>query len=72
MYLILVEAGGVEPPSEKVTTATSPGADRSLNLAAASSTDELGLGYLDDLSIRLRELTNERPGFFDARPGLPG
>ncbi len=69
---ILVEAGGVEPPSEKVTTATSPGADRSLDFAAASSTDELGLGYRDDLSVSLRELADERPGLFDARPGLPG
>ena len=72
VYLFLVEAGGVEPPSEKVTTGTSPGADRSLDFAASSSADELALGYLDDLSIRLRELANERPGFFDARPGLPG
>jgi hypothetical protein len=71
-FLNLVEAGGVEPPSEKVTTGTSPGADRSLNFAAGPSTDELTLGYPDNLSIRLRELANERPGFFDARPGLPG
>ena len=67
-----MEAGGVEPPSEKVTTEASPGADRTLDFAAASSTDELGLGYLDDLSICLRELTNERPGLFDARSDLPG
>jgi hypothetical protein len=37
-----------------------------------SSTDELKLSYLDDLSISLRELTDERPGLFDARPDLPG
>ena len=67
-----MEAGGVEPPSEKVTTEASPGADRSLNFAAASSTDELGFGYPDDLSIRLRELADERPDLFDAFPGLSG
>jgi len=68
----MVEAGGVEPPSEKVTTAASPSADRNLNFAFASSTDKLSVSYLDDLSISLRELTNERPGLFDARPDLPG
>jgi hypothetical protein len=72
-YLLnLVEAGGVEPPSEKVTTEASPSADRNLNFAAASSTDGLGLGYLDDLNSYLRELVGEHPGLFDARPGLPG
>ncbi len=67
-----MEVGGVEPPSEKAATGTSPGADRNLNFAACSFTDELALGYLDNLSIHLRELMNERPGLFDARPGLPG
>lgn len=67
-----MEAGGVEPPSEKVTTGTSPGADRTLDFASGPSADELAFGYLDDLSIRLRELTNERPDLFDARPGLSG
>jgi hypothetical protein len=69
---MLVEAGGVEPPSEKVTTKTSPGADRNLNFAATSSTDELSFGYLDDLSTILRELISERPDLFDARTGLSG
>jgi hypothetical protein len=68
----MVEAGGVEPPSEKVKTEVAPGADRSLDFALQSSTDELKLSYLDDLSNSLRELTDERPGLFDARPDLPG
>ena len=68
----MVEAGGVEPPSEKATTKASPGADRNLNFAAAPSTDELSFDYLDDLSFSLRELAEERPGLFDARPDLPG
>jgi len=72
LWIWMVEAGGVEPPSEKVITTTSPGADRNLNFAAGSSTDELALGYPDNLSIRLRELANERPDLFDARPGLSG
>jgi hypothetical protein len=68
----VVEAGGVEPPSEKSTTKASPGADRNLDFALLPSTDELQFGYLDKLSIDLRELTDERPGLFDARPDLPG
>ena len=67
-----MEAGGVEPPSEKATTEAAPGADRSLNFALQSSTDELKLSYLDDLSGSLRELAAKRPGLFDARPDLPG
>jgi len=67
-----VEAGGVEPPSEKVKTKAAPGADRSLDFALQSSTDELKLSYLDDLSGSLRELVAKRPGLFDARPDLPG
>ena len=67
-----MEAGGVEPPSEKVTTDVSPGADRSLNFAAFSSTNELELGYLEKLSTNLRETIREHPGLFDARPNLPG
>jgi len=67
-----VEAGGVEPPSEKAATKASPGADRNLDFALLPSTDELKLGYRDDLSISLRELADERPGLFDARPDLPG
>ena len=68
----MVEAGGIEPPSEKMTTGVSPGADRILNFALAPSTDELSFGYLDDLSTGLRELTSEHPGLSDARTGLPG
>lgn len=71
LLIFLVEAGGVEPPSEKVTTKTSPGADCSLNFASGSSTDEPAVGYLDDLSTILRELNGERLGLFDARTGLP-
>ena len=67
-----MEAGGVEPPSEKAATQASPGADRSLNFALLPSTDELQLSYRDNLSTSLRELTDERPGLFDARPDLPG
>lgn len=67
-----MEAGGVEPPSEKVATEASPGADCILNFAFDSSTDELAVGYRDNLSTSLRGLTDERPGFFDARPDLPG
>jgi hypothetical protein len=67
-----VEAGGVEPPSEKSTTKASPGSDRNLNFAAGPSTDGLTFDYLDQLSINLRELIDERPGLFDARPDLPG
>ena len=66
-----MEAGGVEPPSEKVTTKTSPGADCNLNFASDSFTDELAFSYLDNLSTILRELNNERLGLFDARTGLP-
>lgn len=72
VWIRMVEAGGVEPPSGKPTTKVSPGADRSLKFAADPSTDELALGYLDNLSTNLRELIDERPGLFDARPGLPG
>jgi len=53
-------------------TKASPGADRTLSFAATPSTDGLGFGYRDKLSINLRELVDERPGLFDARPGLPG
>ena len=67
-----MEAGGVEPPSEKPTTETSPCADRNLNLAALPFADELEFSYLDDLSGSLRELAAKRPGLFDARPNLPG
>jgi hypothetical protein len=67
-----VEAGGVEPPSEKVTAKTSPGADRNLNFAFFAFTDELESGYLDNLSTILRELISERPDLFDARTGLSG
>jgi hypothetical protein len=70
--MLMVEAGGVEPPSEKSITKASPGADRSLNFTAGPSTDGLTFGYLDRLSINLRELIDERPGLFDARPDLPG
>ena len=45
--MLVVEAGGVEPPSEKSTTKASPGADRNLDFALLPSTDELQLGYLD-------------------------
>jgi hypothetical protein len=69
--MFLVEAGGVEPPSEKLITKASPGSDRSLDFAADPSTDGLALGYLDQLSINLRELIDERLGLFDARPDLP-
>lgn len=68
----MVEAGGVEPPSEKALTEASPGADCNLNFTFGSSADELAVSYLDDLSASLRELTGERPGLFDARPDLPG
>jgi hypothetical protein len=68
----MVEAGGVEPPSEKVTTKTSPGSDCNLNFAFSPSTDKLAVSYLDNLSTVLRELNSERPGLFDARTGLPG
>jgi hypothetical protein len=68
----MVEAGGVEPPSEKSTTKASPGADRNLDLAAGPSTDGLTFGDLDWLSTNLRELVDEHPGLFDARPDLPG
>jgi len=68
----LVEAGGIEPPSEKMTTGVSPGADRNLKFAYVPSTAELNFGYLDDLSTGLRELAGERPGLVDARTALPG
>lgn len=68
----MVEAGGVEPPSEKVITEASPGADRSLNFAYFASTDRLETCYLDNLNINLRELIDVHPGLFDARPDLPG
>ena len=67
-----MEAGGIEPPSEKMTTGVSPGADRSLNFTFVPSTAELNIGYLDDLSTGFRELTGEHPGLIDARTALPG
>jgi hypothetical protein len=68
----MVEAGGVEPPSEKVFKEASPSADRNLSFACFTSTDGLETCYRDRLSTNLRELVNERPGLFDARPDLPG
>ena len=68
----MVEAGGIEPPSEKMTTGVSPGADRNLVLATTPSTDKLSIGDLDHLSTNLRELTSEHPGLSDARARLPG
>ena len=68
----MVEAGGIEPPSEKMTTGVSPGAVRILGFAMIPSTDKLDLGYLDDLSTSLRELAGEQPGLSDARTRLPG
>lgn len=68
----MVEAGGVEPPSEKIATEASPSADRNLDFASIPFTDELNFGYRDNLSSNLRELVAERPGLFDARPDLPG
>jgi len=52
----LVEAGGVEPPSEKATTETSPGAARALCLAAVAPSGRVYLGHLDCLRLGLREL----------------
>lgn len=69
---LLVEAGGIEPPSEKMTTGVSPGAVRTLVFTVIPSTDKLDLGYLDDLSTSLRELASEQPGLSDARTRLPG
>ncbi len=53
---MLVEAGGVEPPSEKATAVTSPSAARDLFLAAAAPAGRVRLGHLDDLRLGLREL----------------
>ena len=67
-----MEAGGVEPPSEKAATETSPGAARTLNLAAVAPTGRVYLGHLDALRLVLRELDQRQPGLGDALPFLPG
>jgi len=64
----MVEAGGVEPPSEKVTTVVSPGAVRNWSFASTSFTDKLSISYLDKLSADLRELTSEQPGLMTPAP----
>lgn len=68
----LVEAGGIEPPSEKMMTGVSPGAVRIFDFTMFPSTDKLEYGYLDVLSTDLRELAGEQPGLSDARTRLPG
>jgi len=70
--MVMVEARGVEPLSEKMLCTVSPSAAGVLNFASEASPGKVFVSYLDNLSYCLRELTVERPGLSDARTGLPG